>query len=467
MNFSAIWWIRRDMRLRDNATLQAALQHERVIPVFVRDPNLLTALSARRQPFLWNGLRALESSLRRIGSYLIVRTGQPKAVLAQLLHEYGLKVIYAEEDYTPYARHRDTEIAKELPLNLVQGQLVNHPMATLKANGKPYSVFTPFSKNWRALIPSEQIIHPAPNQMTTEPYNIPSEKIPIIPEEKLFPAGEIEAHRRLNHFISEPSHLSNGNMQNKAKVYTYANDRNHPGMDGTSSLSPYLHFGMLSLRETVHHARQAISIADDEDSRLSAETWLNELIWREFYIHVLYHFPQVRERSFRSQYEKIRWINNPSDFDAWKLGKTGYPIVDAGMRQLQETGWMHNRARMIVASFLVKDLLIDWRWGEAWFMENLLDADLASNNGGWQWSAGVGTDAAPYFRIFNPILQSKKFDPHGNYIRRWVPELADLSDQDIHAPWERKVSVKDYPLPIIDHKFARERTLEAYQKVRN
>lgn len=247
MNFSAIWWIRRDMRLRDNATLQAALQHERVIPVFVRDPNLLTALSARRQPFLWNGLRALESSLRRIGSYLIVRTGQPKAVLAQLLHEYGLKVIYAEEDYTPYARHRDTEIAKELPLNLVLGQLVNHPMATLKANGKPYSVFTPFSKNWRALIPSEQIIHPAPNQMTTEPYNIPSEKIPIIPEEKLFPAGEIEAHRRLNHFISEPSHLSNGNMQNKAKVYTYANDRNHPGMDGTSSLSPYLHLDRKSV----------------------------------------------------------------------------------------------------------------------------------------------------------------------------------------------------------------------------
>ncbi len=250
------------------------------------------------------------------------------------------------------------------------------------------------------------------------------------------------------------------------KIFTYAENRDRVDLDGTSSISPYLHFGLLGLRETVHKARQAILHWRDTESRKGAEVWLNELIWREFYIHILYHFPQVREGSFRAHYDRIRWVNDLADFDAWKAGETGYPVVDAGMRQLRQTGWMHNRARMIVASFLVKDLLIDWRWGERWFMENLLDGDLAANNGGWQWTAGVGTDAAPYFRIFNPILQSKKFDPNGDYICKWVPELAHLSAKDIHAPWERKVDLRGYSQPIIDHKFARQRTLEAYKVVK-
>ena len=207
--------------------------------------------------------------------------------------------------------------------------------------------------------------------------------------------------------------------------------------------------------------RQAILHGRDAASRQGAETWLNELIWREFYIHILHYFPQVQKGSFRPKYDAIQWVNDSDDFDAWKAGETGYPIVDAGMRQLRQTGWMHNRARMITASFLVKDLLIDWRWGERWFMENLLDGDVAANNGGWQWTAGVGTDAAPYFRIFNPVLQSKKFDPHGDYIRRWVPELGHLSAKEIHAP----SGVSGYPQPIVDHKFARQRTLEAYKAV--
>ena len=199
-------------------------------------------------------------------------------------------------------------------------------------------------------------------------------------------------------------------------------------------------------------------------SRKSAQTWLNELIWREFYIHILYHFPHVREGSFRVQYDQIQWRNDLDEFSAWKNGLTGYPVVDAAMRQLTATGWMHNRARMIVASFLVKDLLIDWRWGERWFMQNLLDGDMAANNGGWQWTSGTGTDAAPYFRIFNPVLQSKKFDPNGAYIRKWVPELVHLDSISIHAPWEKKIEVPGYPAPIVDHKYARERVLAAYQR---
>jgi deoxyribodipyrimidine photo-lyase len=235
---------------------------------------------------------------------------------------------------------------------------------------------------------------------------------------------------------------------------------------------------MLGLRQAVHSVRQAIRAAlsggpsggpqskgeaSDTEGRKSTETWLNELIWREFYIQILYHFPHVAKTSFNTALANIPWRNNEADFKAWTEGRTGFPIVDAAMRQLRGTGWMHNRARMIVASFLVKDLLIDWRWGEWWFMQNLLDGDPAANNGGWQWTAGTGTDAAPYFRIFNPILQSKKFDPHGEYIRAWVSELRELDEKVIHAPWERGMQVSDYPTPIVDHKRARERTLEAYK----
>lgn len=450
---TVIWWIRRDLRLRDNPTLHAALQHGTVIPIFVPDPHLLTAISARRQSFLWNALNSLDADLRARGSRLLLRRGAPETVLAQLLHESGATAIYAEEDFTPYARKRDEQIGQSLPLKLVQGQLVHHPLAALKADGTPYTVFTPFSKNWKALLPPSLNILPAPERMPAIPADLTSEAIPAGEPNPLFPAGEAKAQLRLADFA-------------QAKIYNYAEDRNQLDLDGTSSLSPYLHFGLLGLREAVHTARQAILLGRDAESRKGAETWLNELIWRAFYIHILYHFPHVRTGSFRPEYDRIEWANDPADFDAWKSGRTGYPVVDAAMRQLRQTGWMHNRARMIVASFLVKDLLIDWRWGERWFMENLVDGDLAANNGGWQWTAGVGTDAAPYFRIFNPILQSKKFDPNGGYIRKWLPELAHLPAKDIHAPWERKAALHGYPQPIVDHKFARQRTLAAYKAVK-
>ena len=232
-------------------------------------------------------------------------------------------------------------------------------------------------------------------------------------------------------------------------------------LDGTSSLSPYFRFGMLSLRQAVH-----ASLPSPHGRGVGGEgenTWLNELIWREFYIQILYHFPHVAKTAFNVSLANIPWRNKESEFSAWKNGCTGVPIIDAAMRQLKETGWMHNRARMIVASFLVKDLLIDWRWGEAWFMENLLDGDIAANNGGWQWTAGTGTDAAPYFRIFNPILQSAKFDPNGDYIRKWIPELRELNAKEIHAPWEKGIKVTGYPeKPIVDRSIVKERTMQAY-----
>jgi deoxyribodipyrimidine photo-lyase len=288
---------------------------------------------------------------------------------------------------------------------------------------------------------------------------------PTLPSGVPFLPGEAEAQRRLATF----------GQGEKAPVFRYAGGRNRMDLAGTSGLSPYLRFGMVSARQAAATARGALEHAPNAEARKGAETWLNELIWREFYLTILYHFPQVRGASFRPEYDQIAWVNDEAAFAAWQEGRTGYPVVDAAMRQLKESGWMHNRARMIVASFLVKDLLIDWRWGERWFMQHLVDGDPGANNGGWQWTAGTGTDAAPYFRIFNPVLQSEKYDPDGEYIRQWVPELADVPHKFIHAPWEMPTEVqkeagcligRDYPEPIIDHKQARERTLAAYGQVK-
>lgn len=262
----------------------------------------------------------------------------------------------------------------------------------------------------------------------------------------------------------------------EARIDQYADQRNRMDLDGTSRLSPYLRFGMLSTRQAAVTALQARSADQNERSHEGADTWLSELIWRDFYFSILLHFPQVLRRSFRSVYDGIAWRNNEEQFRAWCQGRTGYPVVDAAMRQLVQSGWMHNRARMIVASFLVKDLLIDWRWGEKWFMQQLVDGDPAANNGGWQWAAGTGTDAAPYFRIFNPVLQGKKFDPQGDYTRRWLPELANVPGKYLQEPWKmpREVQDKagcvigrDYPHPIVDHALARHSALAAYASARD
>ena len=463
---TSLWWVRRDLRLSDNQALTAALEKsERVLPVFVIDPDLINSPYAgeKRLAFLYAGLRALDQDLRQRGSALVVRHGDPLNVLAGLLSESDAGGIFAEGDYSPYSRRRDQEISGNLPLHLTAGLSVHPPGEIVKADGSPYTVFTPFSKAWLAHPwPGDPL--PAPDRIPSPP-DIHSEEVPQkphLPAEISFHIGEKEAQRRLSEFT-------------ESVVFRYQEDRNRMDLDGTSGLSPYLRFGMLSARQAAAAARQAQAQAVDGPSRRGAETWLNELIWREFYIAILYHFPSVRQTAFRSTLRNLPWINNSEDYDAWTQSHTGYPVVDAAMRQLTTTGWMHNRARMISASFLVKDLLVDWRWGERWFMQHLVDGDPAANNGGWQWSAGTGTDAAPYFRIFNPVLQGQKFDPNGEYVRHWLPELSQVPARYIHNPWEmspdlqKKVGCvigQDYPAPIIDHAFARQRALDVYRKAR-
>ena len=369
---------------------------------------------------------------------------------------------------TPYARRRDARVAQSLALDLTGGVTVHPAGAVLKADGAPYTVFTPFSRAWKVLpLPSARDVLVAPAWLPALPdlSSLPIPDAPALSAAVPFVPGEAEAQRRLAAFVDAQ----------EAAIYRYAEGRNQLDLDGTSRLSPYLRFGMVSARRAVASALAAAGTATGAQGRKGAETWLNELIWREFFIHILYHFPQVRGSSFRPEYDRIAWENDTGAFAAWCEGRTGYPVVDAAMRQLIETGWMHNRARMIVASFLVKDLLIDWRWGERTFMQHLVDGDPAANNGGWQWTAGTGTDAAPYFRIFNPVLQGKKHDPNGNFVRRWLPELARVPNRYLHAPWEMPKDVQheagcvigqDYPAPIIDHAWARERTLAAYARAR-
>ena len=377
--------------------------------------------------------------------------------------ESGADRIFAAADASPYARRRDAAVSAALPLTLTAGLTV-HPLdGVRKKDGGVYTVFTPYSRAWRALPPVRRAdLLPAPARLTTPPLDgaaLPASQAATLP----FPPGEAEAQRRLRQFARDT-------------IYAYEGGRNRVDLDGTSGLSPYLRFGQLSPRQAAVAAGEAWSAAAGKTARDGAATWLTEIIWREFYLTILYHFPHVRRRSFRDNLQHVAWRNDPAEFAAWQAGLTGYPVVDAAMRQLAASGWMHNRARMIVASFLVKDLLIDWRWGEQWFMQQLVDGDPAANNGGWQWSAGTGTDAAPYFRIFNPTSQSVKFDPHGDYIRRWVPELARVSGAAIHAPQNMTpleqhsagcVIGRDYPAPIVDHKLARERTLAAYRAARD
>jgi deoxyribodipyrimidine photo-lyase len=467
-----LWWVRRDLRLRDNRVLHAALANgEAVVPVFILDPVLLSSSYAgeKRVTFLMDGLRQLDKALRDRGSYLAVRQGRALDQLAILVKETKASRIYAEADVSPYARRRDEVIHRQLALKLVEGITVHQPNIIYKADGSPYTVYTPFSRRWKELpAPELGSLLPAPQRIPTPPEisSLPIPDQPSLPKSVPFPAGEQEAQRRLDAFAQGAGEVP---------ITRYADDRNRMDLHGTSGLSPYLRFGMLSARQATVSALWSRSVALNEQNRRGADVWLNELIWREFYMSILFHFPHVLQRSFRPIYDHIAWRNDEVQFAAWCSGRTGYPVVDAAMRQLVQSGWMHNRARMIVASFLVKDLLIDWRWGERWFMQNLIDGDPAANNGGWQWTAGTGTDAAPYFRIFNPVLQGKKFDPHGDYIRHWLPELAQVPDKYLQEPWKmppaiqqevKCVTGRDYPQPIVDHAQARQATLDAYSRVR-
>jgi deoxyribodipyrimidine photo-lyase len=472
---TAIWWIRRDLRLVDNQAVNSALESaDYILPLFILDERLLSSpyVGEKRLSFLFAGLHNLDQNLRRKGGCLILRQGDPLEVLRELTNEHNVGGIYAEPDYSPYALHRDESLSSQLPINWIGSPVMHPPGTVLKKSGDPFVVYTPFRNAWKSLpTPSLGLRFVAPEHIPT-PESVDSLRIPEPTEAhilNIFPAGEDEAFKRLNAFTTS---LEQDNRSNEeAHIYEYSSARNRPDLDSTSRLSPYLRFGMISVRQAFAAAYLSLQRANSDKARKAAETWLNELIWREFYIHILYHFPEVRKANFRMK--EIEWENDSEKFEAWCAGETGYPIVDAAMRQLKSIGWMHNRTRMIVASFLTKDLLIDWRWGEKWFMQHLIDGDPAANNGGWQWTAGTGTDAAPYFRIFNPISQSRRHDPYGDFIRKWVPELRNIADDFVHEPWQMPDELqrqngiligKDYPAPIVDHAAARERALVVYGK---
>jgi deoxyribodipyrimidine photo-lyase len=466
----SIVWFRRDLRLADQPALAAALEQGEVVPAFILDPQLLESdrVGPQRLAWLAANLRSLDQSLRERGARLIVRSGDPAIELPRLAQEAAADQITFNLDLTPYARRRDQRVGLELEAQGIQVEAfddvtLHQPDEIVTSTGRPYQVFTAFKRAWLAQPKPSALDLSAIPDVLSMPAGLASQPIDFADETiALPPAGEQAALTRLDHFL-------------EAKVYAYGEGRNRLDIDGTSCLSPYLRFGALSIRQAYWGVRSAIELVDEQTVRASAETWLNELIWREFYFGLLYHFPHTIDRPLRKEYTDFEWLDDAGAFEAWCEGRTGYPVVDAAMRCLNATGWLHNRARMIVASFLTKDLLIDWRRGERYFMQHLIDGDSASNAGGWQWAAGVGADAQPFFRVFNPTWQSQRFDPNGEFVREWLPELARLPDRLIHEPWKMSAADqreydclidRDYPAPIIDHRFARDRALQHYRGLR-
>ena len=430
-----------------------------VIPVFILDPRLLGSdnLAPARKQFLFDSLADIDARLHVRGGRLILRCGDPARELPRLVCETQADAVYFHRDYTPFARQRDTRVtdalnALGLRVETFDDNYLAAPEQVLKDDGAPYMVYTRFRLRFEERIG-------VPNCFATRgefntPRDVSSLELPRVQRNEQFArGGETEGLKLARGFIRRADGLAR-----------YKDTRDYLALDATSHLSPHLRFGTVSVRELVRAAR-------DANAGEQGKTWLDELVWREFYANVLWHFPHAARGAFRREYENIAWENDAEKFAAWCEGHTGYPVVDAGMRQLNATGWMHNRARMIVASFLTKDLLIDWRWGEKYFLQHLIDGDVAANNGGWQWSAGTGTNVQPFFRIFNPILQGAKFDPNGEYVKRGVPELTRVPTEYLHVPWTMPQDVaqragvtigKDYPAPIVDHAVQRECALAIY-----
>ncbi len=424
-------WFRRDLRLVDNHALYVALKSGLpVVPIFIFDQSILDLLEDKndqRVAFIHATITSLQNQLVELGSSLDVRYGQPQAVFNELLKEYAIEQVFTNHDYEPYAKERDDSIESllnghNIKLNTYKDQVIFEKQEIVKEDGKPYTVFTPYSNKWKAKLTDADCV-PFPSEKLVKYFY---QQTP-----RLIPSMESMG------FLSTPLQFPSKEMDESIVIH-YSDQRNFPGnQKGTSKLGVHLRFGTISIRTLTRRAR------------VLNETFLNELIWRDFYHTILWHFPRVgKGASFKPEYERIEWRNNETEFEAWCNGMTGYPIVDAGMRELNSTGFMHNRVRMIVASFLTKHLLIDWRWGEAYFAQKLLDFDLAANNGGWQWASGSGCDAAPYFRVFNPYLQTEKFDSKFTYIKKWVPEFQEFN----------------YPKPIVIHEVARKRVLEVYAK---
>jgi len=421
-----VFWFRRDLRLDDNVGLFEALSDGETLPIFIFDPNILAELPKddARVSFISELLEKIQKQLKGEKKSLAVFHDEPEKVFEKLAKEHKIKAVFTNHDYEPYAKKRDAEIekflnSKEIAFHTFKDQVIFEKDEIVKDDGKPYVVYTPFSKKWKEKFSKESVkIHLSEKKLD----QIATHNYPFLSLTDIgFQKSEIKV---------EDFDISKDIIEN------YKETRDFPSVDGTSHLSPHLRFGAVSIRKIVKKA-----------SEFKQGTFLNELIWREFFMQILWHFPNTVTESFRPKYDSIKWRNNEKEFKSWCEGKTGYPIVDAGMRQLNQAGNMHNRVRMVVASFLCKHLLIDWRWGEAYFAEKLLDYEQSSNVGNWQWAAGSGVDAAPYFRIFNPSEQVKKFDKDFNYIKKWVPEFQEMDYQ-----------------PIVDHKEARERALKIYKE---
>jgi deoxyribodipyrimidine photo-lyase len=426
-----IFWFRRDLRLEDNHGLYMALKGGLpVLPLFIFDKNILDQLENKRDPrvtFIYNSLDQLNQDLIKKGSSILIRIGNPINIWTSLVSEFQIHSVYINHDYEPYAIDRDKKIYEILKengnfLHTFKDQVIFEKKEILSGSGSPYKVYTPYMKKWINQLSIKHI----------EPFPSESENKNFVQHIFTFP--------KMNEIGFEKSDRSfPAKYVDEEIISKYDQTRNFPEILGTSRLGIHLRFGTVSIRKMV---RQALILN---------EIWLQELVWREFFMMILYNFPYVLRKPFRKKYSQLTYLNDEDLFTRWCEGKTGYPLVDAGMRELNTTGFMHNRVRMVTASFLSKHLLIDWRWGEEYFAQKLLDFELASNNGNWQWVAGCGCDAAPYFRIFNPIEQAKKFDPEQRYIREWIPEFR--SDK--------------YPKPIVDHKYARERALTFYEVIKN
>jgi len=421
-----IFWFRRDLRLNDNHGLYSALQSDLpVLPVFIFDTAILSELEPGdlRVNFIHETISALHRQMQALGSGLSVFHDEPVKAFEKLIARYQVAAVYTNHDYEPYAKERDEKVrrllsGKGIDFRTFKDQVLFEDSEAVKSDGNPYSVFTPYSRKWLEL--KNQTGVPAyPSELFGD--NFLRYEAPDIPDLELMGFRGIT-------MVYPPKEIS------PETLAQYASARDIPGLDNTSKLGLHLRFGTISVRDCIRAGE------------LYSASWLNELIWREFFMQILDHYPHVVKGAFKKEYDHIQWRNNEEEFKRWCEGTTGYPLVDAGMRQLNETGYMHNRVRMVTAGFLTKHLLIDWRWGEAYFAARLLDFELSSNNGNWQWAAGSGCDAAPYFRIFNPEAQALKFDSEGNYIRRWVSEF------DTSA----------YPAPVVDHSFARSRCMAAY-----
>lgn len=460
-NGFSILWLRRDLRLHDHAPLHAALAAGgKVQPVFVFDTDILQAFPQkddRRLTFIAEALAQMDAELRKKGGKLLILHGRAEELIPQLAAETGAQAVYCGADYEPATRKRDARVAEALgkqgkTLHSLCDHLVHAPDKVLKGDGTPYLVFTPYSKAWRAKLHRDSFAEKVvalQGRLADVSTKLPNLSL----EQSVAPLLQALGYRHNPHPWWK---VSEGQEKLKRfltrKLSGYATMRDYMAEEGTSQISPYLRFGLLS-------ARECLRLAVEQPQH---EAWMNELIWREFYAMVLYHFPHSQNLELIEKYRGLRWSESEAHWQAFIESRTGFPVVDAGMRQLHETGWMHNRVRMVVASFLTKDLHIDWRRGEAHFAQWLMDYDMASNVGGWQWAASTGTDAAPYFRIFNPASQSSRFDPKGDYIRRWVPELKALSEKEIHAPKGDMFST--YPRPIVSHDEERKVALAVYKQ---